>query len=91
MNTINFFTWLESLVKKTGKLTFLFSQLQEQFLQVLSDSVRTRVETIPRCHDDKLTNDNSTTSAEYDKREPSLGILFSGGIDSVVLAALAHR
>ncbi|XP_066929037.1 asparagine synthetase domain-containing protein 1-like [Clytia hemisphaerica] len=54
-------------------------KIQEQFLQVLSDSVRTRVETIPR----PLLQDGNP--------ETSLGILFSGGIDSVVLAALAHR
>lgn len=59
-------------------------QLQEAFVKVLEESVRARVETIPR-------EISPSDVIADEKEETSLGILFSGGIDSVVLAALAHR
>lgn len=51
-------------------------EIRNKLIVVLEESVRTRVFNLPRSSED--TN-------------PNVGVLFSGGIDSVILAALAHR
>lgn len=71
------------------------SELRDEFLEVLENSVRTRVCNIPDSSNessvDKLKNAEFKQSNLLTHQEPKVGILFSGGIDSVVLAALAHR
>jgi len=54
------------------------AKTREMFLHLLEASVQTRVLNIPRC--------NGGESGDS-----KVGILFSGGIDSVILTALAHR
>lgn len=51
------------------------ADIEFKFFHVLQDSVKKRVENVPK----------------YYSSSSSVGILFSGGIDSVVLAALADR
>ncbi|XP_047122834.1 asparagine synthetase domain-containing protein 1 isoform X1 [Hydra vulgaris] len=58
--------------------------LQSQFYEILLKSVRTRVNNLPR------ENFNESCDKKVSGfKKPCVGILFSGGIDSVVLASLA--
>ena len=71
------------------------TELRDEFLKILENSVRTRVCNIPDSSKessvDKLKNTEFKQSNLGPHQKPKVGILFSGGIDSVVLAALAHR
>ncbi|KAH6917180.1 asparagine synthase [Coprinopsis sp. MPI-PUGE-AT-0042] len=49
----------------------------ERFLEVLDDSVRSRIENIPK--------------SSHDAASARLSVLFSGGIDSTVVTFLAHK
>ncbi|XP_028401199.1 asparagine synthetase domain-containing protein 1-like [Dendronephthya gigantea] len=62
----------------------------EQFANVLTEAVKRRVFNLPR----KTENESETPPEEecIEKKSKSyVGILFSGGLDSIVLAALADR
>ncbi|XP_004601444.2 asparagine synthetase domain-containing protein 1 [Sorex araneus] len=61
-------------------------QTVQQFIDVLSTAVKKRVLCLPR---DKILTSNEVLEA-HDKKA-NVAILFSGGIDSMVLAALADR
>ena len=71
------------------------TELRDEFLKILENSVRTRVSNFPdslkESSTDKLKNAEFKQSNLLTHHQPKVGILFSGGIDSVVLAALAHR
>lgn len=71
------------------------TELRDEFLKILENSVRTRVCNIPdsskESNVDKMKNAEFKQSNLLAHHQPKVGILFSGGIDSVVLAALAHR
>lgn len=55
-------------------------QIQDEFSKVLLEAVRKRVHNLPRKH---VESENSAST------KSKIGILFSGGIDSVVITALA--
>ncbi|CAN9498007.1 unnamed protein product [Ophioblennius macclurei] len=56
------------------------SENVERLIDVLSEAVRRRVQCLPLREDDSTMNDHA-----------AVAILFSGGIDSMILAALADR
>ncbi|XP_038645104.1 asparagine synthetase domain-containing protein 1 [Scyliorhinus canicula] len=61
-------------------------QLVHKFISVLSESVRRRVLFLPRCENRPICSDQFTVSDEA-----KIAILFSGGVDSMVLSALADH
>lgn len=63
--------------------------VMQQFLSVLETAVRKRVFNIPRRH--LMDKSCCKTVEDEDGQSSKVGILFSGGIDSVVLTALADR
>ncbi|CAE6448139.1 unnamed protein product [Rhizoctonia solani] len=63
-------------------LSLISTQQIEDFISRLDDSVRSRVASIPS---------NNTDSTQGEKPVARLGVLFSGGIDSSVVAYLADR
>ena len=73
----------------------------EQFANVLMEAVRRRVFNLPRITEtcttsgklqDNVTDDDKETVVGVgNKTRSNVGILFSGGLDSIVLAALADR
>lgn len=75
----------------------------EQFANVLMEAVRRRIFNLPRrtitdgCistgkrQDNVSADEKGTVVGVQNKRRSNVGILFSGGLDSIVLAALADR
>ena len=67
----------------------------KHFLTILQEATRRRVYNLPRSNEAMVTEDMSTIaigSPEVGKcGSPKVGILFSGGIDSMVLTAMADR
>ncbi|XP_078084676.1 asparagine synthetase domain-containing protein 1 isoform X2 [Mustelus asterias] len=61
-------------------------KIVHQFINVLSESVRRRVLFLPRCQNHPNCSDQLTVSDEA-----KVAILFSGGVDSMVLSALADH
>lgn len=59
-----------------------FEEAKKQFMEILSESVRIRVANLPPST--SIYGTENTTGAR-------LGILFSGGLDSMVIAALADK
>lgn len=70
---------------------FTFQNLSTTFLSQLQTAVQRRVNNIPSlCRDCKRTSRDALRPS-HGCEHPKLAILFSGGIDSSVLAALADR
>ena len=73
----------------------------EQFANVLMEAVRRRVFNLPRITETCITSGKLQDNVSDDEKETvvgvgnktrsNVGILFSGGLDSIVLAALADR
>ena len=73
---------------------------RDKFSAVLGDAVRKRVWNLPRTNGDSVTSNsssgitseaNSFTSSGVQHKDARVGILFSGGIDSMMIAALADK
>ncbi len=71
-----------------------YRESRHKFITVLGDAVRKRVWNLPRtCSNSVLSTSeaNSSASSERQHKDARVGILFSGGIDSMMIAALADR
>ena len=77
-----------------------YKESREGFIEVLGNAVRKRVWNLPRtCSNLYSFNSssgsayeaNSSTSSEVQQKDARVGILFSGGIDSMMIAALADK
>ena len=77
-----------------------FKESRDKFIAVLGDAVRKRVWNLPRTNGDSVTSNsssgitseaNSFTSSGVQHKDARVGILFSGGIDSMMIAALADK
>jgi asparagine synthetase B (glutamine-hydrolysing) len=69
----------------------LFQNLSRTFLDRIEAAVRRRIDNLPSlCRQCKQTNNDSLRSP-HGCSHAKLAILFSGGIDSTVLAAVADR
>ena len=78
-----------------------FEALRDKFVTVLGEAVRKRVFNLPRIKSNSVSLDLQETSSSLTAKEKSsletkdkdarVGILFSGGIDSMMVAALADR
>lgn len=72
-----------------------YKESRDKFITVLGDAVRKRVWNLPRtCSNSVLgiSEANSfAASSERQHKDARVGILFSGGIDSMMIAALADR
>lgn len=78
-----------------------FEALRDKFVTVLGESVRKRVFNLPRIKSNSISLGLQETSSSLTAKEKSsletkdkdarVGILFSGGIDSMMIAALADR
>jgi asparagine synthetase B (glutamine-hydrolysing) len=58
-----------------------------ELYQLLNAAVRRRVLNVP----DRTIPQNRPGGVSYNISDASVGVLFSGGLDSVVLAALCHN
>nr|XP_033801390.1 asparagine synthetase domain-containing protein 1 [Geotrypetes seraphini]XP_033801391.1 asparagine synthetase domain-containing protein 1 [Geotrypetes seraphini] len=63
-------------------------KLVHQLIEVLDKAVKKRVKCLPQCTDPSRTPMQAPKSLE---RRANIAILFSGGIDSMLLAVLANR
>lgn len=78
-----------------------YKESRDKFIAVLGDAVRKRVWNLPRSNSDSVTSGfssgitskaNSFTSLlGVQRKDARVGILFSGGIDSMMIAALADK
>ena len=78
-----------------------YKESRDRFIAVLGDAVRKRVWNLPRSNCDSVTSSFSsgitseatsfTSLSGMQRKEARVGILFSGGIDSMMLAALADK
>ena len=78
-----------------------FEALRDKFVTVLGEAVRKRVFNLPRIKSNSISLGLQETSSSLSAKEKSsletkdkdarVGILFSGGIDSMMIAALADR
>jgi len=77
-----------------------FEESRDKFIAILGDAVRKRVWNLPRTNGDSVTSNfpsgstseaNSFTSSGVQHKDARVGILFSGGIDSMMIAALADK
>lgn len=77
-----------------------FKESRDKFIVVLGNAVRKRVWNLPRTNSDLVSSNfssgstseaNSFTSSEVQLKDARVGILFSGGIDSMMIAALADK
>ena len=78
-----------------------YKESRDRFIAVLGEAVRKRVWNLPRSNSDSVTSSfssgitseaNSFTSlAGVQRKDARVGVLFSGGIDSMMLAALADK
>ena len=78
-----------------------YKESRDKFIAVLGDAVRKRVWNLPRSNSDSVTSSfssgitsevNSFTSLSgVQCKDARVGILFSGGIDSMMIAALADK
>lgn len=71
--------------------------LVEKFVSILTEAVRKRVFNLPRknqtelCCKNVCENTSSSCQGQQHNKRSRVGILFSGGLDSIVLAALTDR
>lgn len=77
-----------------------YEESRDKFITVLGNAVRKRVWNLPRSNGDSVTSNfssgitseaNSFTSSAVQHKGARVGILFSGGIDSMMIAALADK
>lgn len=77
-----------------------YNQSRDKFIAVLGNAVRKRVWNLPRTNSDSVSSNfssgstseaNSFTSSGVQHKDARVGILFSGGIDSMIIAALADK
>lgn len=74
---------MESLLEQES-----ISRIVNTLLTLLNESVRRRVQTIPHlCKNCTKLNLESDSSCQHTK----VGLLFSGGLDSAILAAIVHK
>lgn len=77
-----------------------FKESRDKFIVVLGNAVRKRVWNLPRTNSDLVSSNFSSgstsetkkfTSSGVQHKDARVGILFSGGIDSMMIAALADK
>lgn len=68
----------------TASKESLKTSTMAKLCNVLSESVRRRVQALP------LISSSSSSSSSFSIKSSRIAILFSGGIDSMIIAALAH-
>ena len=78
-----------------------YKESRDRFMAVLGEAVRKRVWNLPRSNSDSVTSSFSsgitseatsfTSLSGVQRKDARVGILFSGGIDSMMLAALADK
>jgi len=77
-----------------------YEESRDKFIAVLGNAVRKRVWNLPRTNSDSVTSNfssgitseaNSFISSGVQHKDARVGILFSGGIDSMMIAALADK
>ena len=75
-----------------------YKESRDRFIAVLGDAVRKRVWNLPRTCSSSVSSDfcsgsasEVNTSSGVRRKDARVGILFSGGIDSMMIAALADR
>lgn len=77
-----------------------FKESRDKFIAILGNAVRKRVWNLPRTNSDLVSTNfssgstseaNSFTSSGVQHKDARVGILFSGGIDSMMIAALADK
>ena len=83
------------------RLKSIFETFRDKFITVLGEAVKKRVFNLPRIKSNSISLGLQETSSSLTEKEKSsletkekgarVGILFSGGIDSMMIAALADR
>ncbi|XP_065070032.1 asparagine synthetase domain-containing protein 1-like isoform X2 [Rhopilema esculentum] len=89
--------YTEPPAKETSENAMMLEKCASFFLEVMEEATRRRVYNLPREKFLELKNKEGildslqTIDTKEGKQVTNVGILFSGGIDSMVLAALADR
>lgn len=75
------------------KLNSNFNEARDKFLAVLGEAVKKRVFNLPRTESDPVSQGSQEASSNLplQMKDARVGILFSGGIDSMMIAALADK
>ena len=76
-----------------AKLNSTFSEARDKFLAVLGEAVKKRVFNLPRTESDPVSQGSQEASSNLPSqvKDARVGIPFSGGIDSMMIAALADK
>ena len=78
---------------RRAKLNSNFNEARGKFLAVLGEAVKKRVFNLPRTESDPVSQGSQDASSNLplQMKDARVGILFSGGIDSMMIAALADK
>lgn len=89
-----------NFLRSHGEWNSCYKESRDKFIAVLGDAVRKRVWNLPRtaCNRNLVSSNFSSGSSTESRsletsvmRDARVGILFSGGIDSIMIAALADK